>query len=170
MGHRYLSERCMPKQTGESLPPPINPAIMSSSPPNGVQAVLDWIGNDARFIPAAEIDRQLHSENPMLQDDESVGMAFKSGRDTLVFTNRRVLSIDVQGFTGKKVEWTSIPYTSLRGFSVESAGTFDWDAEVKLFCKTYWLHGCPSSVFQQDLRKGTCDIIAVQNYLAACIF
>merc|ERR1711964_517274 len=64
----------------------------------------------------------------------------------------------------------SIPYEAIRGFSVESAGSFDRDAEVQLFTKTYWINGGPGSVFSQDLRKGKCDIMAMQSYLAAQVF
>lgn len=103
--------------------------------------------------------------NPMLQDDENVLLAFKSGRDMMIFTTRRMLIMDVQGFSGKKILWMSVPYTSLRAFSVESAGSWDRDSEVKLFCKTYWMDGV-SSVIKQDLRKGRADIIQIQSLLA----
>merc|ERR1712217_797886 len=112
------------------------------------------------------MEAQLRQDR-MLQDDENVNSAIKSGRDTLVLTTKRVLAIDVQGFTGNKVEYKSIPYTSIRGFSVQSAGSWDRDAELNLFSKTYWINGGPSSVFCQDLRKGRCDIIAMQSFLAA---
>merc|ERR1712190_106919 len=92
------------------------------------------------------------------------------GRDMLVFTTKRVLLVDVQGLSGKRVEWKSVPYASLRAFSVESAGSWDRDAELKLFGRTYWIDGAPGSVIKQDLRKGRADIIAIQSFIAAQIF
>lgn len=170
--HRYLSERCLRTQAGGFLPAEVgvSPDIMKASPPGSVEKFLEWIGNDARFVPASEVEQQLRGVNPMLQADEFVGQAYKVGRDMIVFTTKRVLSIDTQGWTGKRVEWKSIPYEAIRGFAVESAGSFDRDAEVKLFTKTYWVNGSPGSVFKQDLRKGKCDIIAMQSYIAAQVF
>mmetsp|Transcript_44405 Transcript_44405/g.96504 ORF Transcript_44405/g.96504 Transcript_44405/m.96504 type:complete len:773 (+) Transcript_44405:115-2433(+) len=168
--HRYLSERCLRLQGGGYLAPEVkvNPSIIKQS--GNVEKFLEWVGNDARCLPASEIEQQLKSTNPMLQADEQVGMAYQAGRDMIIFTTKRVLSVDVQGWTGKKIEWKSIPYEAIRGFSVRSAGSFDLDAEVQLFTQTYWINGGPGSVFSQDLRKGKCDIIAMQSYLAAQVF
>jgi hypothetical protein len=168
--HRYLSERCLRVQGGGYLAPEVqvNPAVIQSS--GSVEKFLEWLGQDARMIPASQIEQQLKTTNPMIQHDEHVGMAFQVGRDMIIFTTKRVLSVDVQGWSGKKVEWKSIPYEAIRGFSVESAGSFDRDAEVKLFTKTHWINGGPGSVFSQDLRKGKCDIMAMQSYIAAQVF
>jgi hypothetical protein len=169
--HRYLGERCLRTQAGGYLAPDVHvsPEIMKASPQGAVEGFLNWVGDDARFIPARDVENQLKSNNPMLQADEHVGMAYKVGRDMLVFTTKRLLIVDVQGWSGKKVEWKSIPYTAIRAFAVQSAGSWDRDAEVFLYTKTYWINGGPGSVFQQDLRKGKSDIIAMQAYLAAQI-
>merc|ERR1719506_1887255 len=58
----------------------------------------------------------------------------------------------------------------MRAFSVTSAGCFDRDAEVKMYCKTFWMNNRPSCIFEQDLRKGRADIIHMQSYLAAQVF
>jgi len=170
--HRYLSERCLRVQAGGYLPPdvPVSPQVMAASPPGSVERFLNWIGDDARLIPAGELELQLRSVNPMIQADEGVGMAYRVGRDMIIFTTKRVIHMDVQGLSGTRIEWKSIPYESLRAFSVQSAGAFDRDAEVRLFTKTYWINGKPGSVFAQDLRKGRCDIMAMQSYLAAQVF
>ena len=54
-------------------------------------------------------------------------------RDRVVFTNKRIISVNVQGLTGKKVDYTSIPYSRIQAYSVETAGFFDLDAELDLF-------------------------------------
>jgi Bacterial PH domain len=65
-------------------------------------------------------------------------------RDMIVFTNERLILIDKQGMTGKKIELHSIPYSKITHFSVETAGTLDLDSELKVsvsggahFAKTF---------------------------------
>jgi hypothetical protein len=68
-----------------------------------------------------------------LVGDESVLVAFKTVRDWIVFTDWRAIHVDVQGLTGSKKQYKSVPYRSINAFSIESAGTFDLDGEIKLF-------------------------------------
>jgi len=68
----------------------------------------------------------------MLNPKESALFAVKTLRDVAVFTNKRILIADKQGITGKKIEYCTIPYKSIVVYSVETAGTFDLDAEIKL--------------------------------------
>jgi len=180
--HRYLSERCLRVEgkghldsDGFIVPDllpyyvPVAQEIMQPSPPNCVEQFLNWLGDDAVAVDPKELNEQLHDTNPMLQHNEHIVMAFKSGRDIMMFTGKRVLRMDVQGFSGKKICWMSVPYTSLRAFSVESAGSWDRDTQVKLYCKTYWMNGV-SSVIKQDLRKGRADILTIQDFLSHHLF
>lgn len=68
----------------------------------------------------------------MLVPGEEVLSAFKGIRDSVLFTNKRVIAINVQGMTGKKRDYSSLPYSKVQAFSVETAGTFDLDAELDL--------------------------------------
>ena len=70
---------------------------------------------------------------PLLLDDEFIVAAYKAIRDGVVFTNKRVIAMNVQGITGKKVDYTSLPYSKVQAYSVETAGTFDLDCELDLF-------------------------------------
>jgi len=54
-------------------------------------------------------------------------------RDSVTFTNKRLIALNVQGITGKKRDYTSLPYSKIQTFSVETAGTFDLDAELELW-------------------------------------
>jgi hypothetical protein len=92
-------------------------------------------------------------------------MAFKAGRDVTVFTNLRMVVIDVQGWSGKKVEYTSIPYMSMRGFSAESAGGWDRDSEIDIYTRNLWT----LAKSEQDFRKGKVDILVVQKFLATMV-
>lgn len=77
---------------------------------------------------------QAHGElNEILIADEIIHLAFKGMRDSVTFTNRRLIALNVQGMTGKKKDYTSLPYSKIQAFSVETAGTFDLDSELELW-------------------------------------
>jgi Bacterial PH domain len=69
----------------------------------------------------------------LLIDGENIELGFKLIRDVFLFTNKRLVLVEVQGLTGSKVEYKSILYKSISRFSVETAGTFDLDAELKIW-------------------------------------
>ncbi|MEU2518642.1 PH domain-containing protein [Streptomyces pseudogriseolus] len=94
----------------------------------------------------------------LLGHGEQVHAAFLLIRDTILFTDRRLILVDKQGITGKKVEYHSIPYRSITHFAVETAGTFDLDAELKI-----WLSGSPTPL-QKTFTKGV-NIYEVQAIL-----
>ena len=71
--------------------------------------------------------------NEFLIDGELVVGAYKSVRDGVVFTNKRIITINIQGITGKKQDYTSIPYSKISAFSLETAGVFDLDAELEIY-------------------------------------
>ncbi len=71
--------------------------------------------------------------SPMLVENENILSAFKTVRDMVVFTNKRVIAINVQGLTGKKKDYTSLPYSKVQAFSVETAGLLDLDSELELW-------------------------------------
>lgn len=86
---------------------------------------------------ASEVDiNKITAEfQPMLVEGEIIEKAFKLIRDMFVFTNKRLILVDKQGLTGSKVDYVSIPYTSITKFSKESAGLLDLDAELKIWVR-----------------------------------
>lgn len=70
---------------------------------------------------------------PLLTSAETVFKATKGGRDGAVFTDRRIVVVNKQGITGKKVEFTSILLRSITGFKIENSGAFDLDAELTVY-------------------------------------
>lgn len=70
---------------------------------------------------------------PLFVAGEEVIGCYKSIRDHVVFTNKRIISVNVQGLTGKKKDYTSMPYAKIQVFSVETAGVFDLDSELELY-------------------------------------
>ena len=69
----------------------------------------------------------------LLTEGEEIELGFKLVRDTFIFTSKRLILVDVQGITGSKIEYKSTPYKSITRFSIETAGTFDLDAELKIW-------------------------------------
>jgi hypothetical protein len=97
----------------------------------------------------------------LLIEGEQIELGFKLIRDTFIFTNKRLTFIDVQGLTGSKTEYLSITYKSISRFSIETAGTFELDAELKI-----WV----SSETQPGIRKKfnkSVNVYEVQTLLAS---
>ncbi|NKL73771.1 PH domain-containing protein [Rhizobium leguminosarum bv. viciae] len=99
----------------------------------------------------------------VLIDGEEANLAYKVIRDFFVFTQWRLILVDIQGITGSKVDYLSIPYKAITRFSVETAGTFDLDTELKV-----WVSGT-STPISKTLKKGT-DVRGIQRALATGIF
>ncbi len=98
---------------------------------------------------------------PFLAADEKIELAFTNVRDQVVFTDKKIIALDVQGFTGMKRDYRFFPYSKITSFSVETAGTFDLDADFKI-----WLSG--GGCF--EIKFGTAlDIIAIGKFLAGKI-
>ena len=70
---------------------------------------------------------------PLFVDGEQIHLAFKGMRDSVVFTNKRLISVNVQGVTGKKRDYTSLPFSKIQAWSIETAGVLDLDAELELW-------------------------------------
>ncbi|PRY63837.1 PH (Pleckstrin Homology) domain-containing protein [Knoellia remsis] len=72
----------------------------------------------------------------LLVDGEQAVTAFKTFRDSAVFTTKRLIVRDAQGLTGKKVEIYSLPYSAINMWSSENAGKlFDVNAEIELWTR-----------------------------------
>ena len=96
---------------------------------------------------------------PILIPNEEVDLAFSVVRDLIVFTSHRLILIDKQGMTGRKRDIHSIPYRSITMFSVETAGSFDADAEL-----TIWISSQASPITRQ-LSRGS-NVAGIQRALA----
>jgi hypothetical protein len=96
----------------------------------------------------------------LLAEGEVVELGFKLIRDTYIITDKRLILIDVQGITGSKREYHSLPYKSISRFSLETAGTFDLDAELKI-----WISSSDSPTLAKRFNKNI-DVYAVQAFLA----
>lgn len=115
--------------------------------------------NNASFMKLKEVSVNEGEKlvAPMLVDGETILYAFKTVRDMVLFTNKRIISINVQGITGSKKDFTSMPYSKIQVFSVETAGTFDLDSEL-----TLWFSGVGKVKFE---FKSSFDISAFNKLL-----
>ncbi|SFM62792.1 PH domain-containing protein [Nocardia asteroides NBRC 15531] len=113
------------------------------------------MGNAGRIDPAAA--QQEYAK--LFGQGEQVYSAFILVRDAMLFTNRRLILVDKQGVTGRKVSYHSIPYRSISHFAVETAGTFDLDAELYI-----WIGSGNEPVKQRFNRQ--VDIYEVQGILS----
>jgi len=106
---------------------------------------------------------EIQSEYEMiLAPSEKIEKAYKLLRDMFIFTDKRLILVDKQGITGKKSEYHSIPYRSITHFSIETAGNFDLDAELKI-----WISGTQVPV-EKKFNKSL-NIYEVQRVLAMYI-
>lgn len=71
--------------------------------------------------------------NGLLIDGERVEMAFQTIRDQLVFTNKRIISIDIQGITGKRRSFSTLPYSKIQYFSIQTPGFAELIPDSELF-------------------------------------
>lgn len=70
---------------------------------------------------------------PILADNEEIIRVFSSIRDFVVFTDKRIISVNTQGITGSKKDFTSMPYSRIQVYSIETAGTLDIESELQLY-------------------------------------
>ncbi|WP_066369901.1 PH domain-containing protein [Neobacillus fumarioli] len=117
---------------------------------------LDGLMGNASEINVADIQREFAG---ILAPSEKIEKAYKLIRDLFIFTNKRLILVDKQGLTGKKVEYHSIPYRHITHFSIETAGHFDLDAELKI-----WIAGNPVPLQKQFNRN--LNIYELQSILA----
>ena len=96
----------------------------------------------------------------LLIEGEQIELGFKLVRDTFIFTSKRLILIDKQGLTGSKVEYKSISYKSITRFSIETAGTFDLDAELKI-----WVSSEQMPSIKKQFNKAV-NVYDVHNVLA----
>ena len=71
--------------------------------------------------------------NGLLIGGEEVVMAFQTVRDQLLFTNKRIIAVDVQGITGKRKSFSTMPYSKIQYFSIQTPGFGELIPDSELF-------------------------------------
>lgn len=98
---------------------------------------------------------------PLLVQGEAVIDVYKGMRDYVVFTNKRIISVNVQGMTGKKKDFTSLPYSKIQTFSIETAGVLDIDSELEI-----WFSGLGLVRFE---FSGASNIVTIGKLISDAI-
>ncbi len=106
-------------------------------------------------------DSVMKDIQPLLISSENVIGAYKSMRDYVVFTDKRIISVNVQGVTGKKKDFSSLPYSKIQVFSVETAGVLDMDSELEMY-----FSGLGKVKFE---FSGASDIVKIGHLIAEFI-
>lgn len=121
--------------------------------------LLDGVLGNASKIDAAKVQQEF---SQILVPGEIVQHAYQLIRDYFVFTDKRFVLVDKQGITGSKIDYHSIPYKSITHFSIETGGTFDLDAELKI-----WISGTAAPIQKQFNKR--LSIYEVQSVLAGYV-
>jgi len=107
--------------------------------------------------------KKYHSDyGQLLVDGEIIEAGFVVLRDTFLFTNKRLILVDIQGISGQQIEYLSIPYGNITRFSVQTGGSFDLNAELKL-----WI-GSDTIPLEKKFNKDL-SVYDVQKVLASHI-
>jgi hypothetical protein len=95
--------------------------------------MIDFANGALFKLSPAQPQEIVPAITPLLIEGENIVTAFKAIRDFVVFTDKRLIAVNVQGMTGKKRDFTSLPYAKIQAFSIETAGTLDLDSELDLW-------------------------------------
>jgi len=122
--------------------------------------ILSGLMGNASVVSNEQLQKDYEK---ILTQNEKIEAGFKVIRDMFVFTNKRLLLVDKQGITGRKVEYLSVGYKNISRFSVETAGTFDLDAELKI-----WVSSEKVPSISKKFNKSV-DVYEVQKILASFV-
>lgn len=113
------------------------------------------------FVKLKKVDGSAEMVSQLLIPGETVIGSYRGLRDTVTFTNKRVIAINVQGMTGKKKDFTSLPYSKIQAFSVETSGVLDMDSELEL-----WFSGLGLVKFE---FSGASDIVKIGQEIGSFV-
>lgn len=109
---------------------------------------------------SSETKKHYSDYGQLLVDGEIIEVGFVVLRDTFLFTNKRLILVDIQGISGKQIEYLSIPYSKVTKFSVQTGESFDLNAELKL-----WI-GSDTIPLEKKFNKDV-SVYEVQKVLAS---
>ncbi len=118
---------------------------------------------NATFAKLKPVDNSAFSTHlqPMFVQGEQIIQTFQGMRDGIVFTTARIFVINVQGITGKKKDFTSLPYSKIQAFSVETAGMLDMDSELEM-----WFSGLGKVKFE---FIGNTNMAEICRVISSCV-
>ena len=121
--------------------------------------MIDFNNGSYLKLKMVNVHDGLNMVGPLLIENEGVVASYKSIRDMVIFTNKRIIAVNVQGVTGKKKDFTSLPYSKISAYSVETAGHFDLDSELEL-----WFSGLGKVKFE---FSGNSNIVEIGKIISS---
>lgn len=115
-------------------------------------------------LKAVSSDTVMKEAAKLLMPDEYIAACFRTVRDHLIFTNKRLISIDVQGLTGTRRSYSTMPYKMVQFFTVQTPGLVELvpDAEMVLhfangYVCTFQFHANVNIMeLQRLISQGAC--------------
>jgi hypothetical protein len=120
--------------------------------------MIDFNNASVFKLKKTEVSKFDSEMRDILLEDETIVGCYQDIRDHVVFTDKRIIAVNVQGITGKKKDFTTLPYSKITAYSIETAGTFDLDSELDLF-----LSGMGKVRFE---FRGASDILEIGRIIA----
>ena len=120
--------------------------------------MIDFENADFLKLRAVDYDRYARLVDELLCQDEDPVAAFQTVRDGVIFTTKRIIAINIQGVTGMRRDFTSLPYNRIQAFSIETSGLFDLDCELEL-----WFSGLGKVRFE---FSGNADAAGLSRLIA----
>jgi hypothetical protein len=155
--NKFISEQVIGKADGSSA---VGRKVEPEEQEDKAASFLDWMGEEYTQITTAEAAEKLATDPNVLLEGETIELCFKSQKDLVIFTTKRFLRIDTEGFAGqRKVSYKSVPYKSTACFAVTGSTRhpFDWYCEMKMFADIgHW---------GLDVRKEQGDIAAAYGVI-----
>ena len=84
--------------------------------------MINFNNNSVWNLKPIEISVVQDEVRGLLIEDEEIVSAFKTVRDQLIFTSKRIISVDIQGVTGARKSYSSMPYSKIQFFTIQTPG------------------------------------------------
>jgi hypothetical protein len=95
--------------------------------------MINFNKNSVFNLKPIELSNVRNEVQAFLIDGEEILNAFKTFRDQVIFTNKRIISIDVQGITGKRKSFSTLPYSTIQFFEIQTEGFMEIFPDSELY-------------------------------------
>ncbi|MBR1910794.1 MAG: PH domain-containing protein [Treponema sp.] len=125
--------------------------------------MINFNKNSVFNLKPIDISEVRNEVQQFLIENEDIECAFKTFRDQVIFTNKRIISIDVQGLTGKRKSFSILPYSTIQFFEVQTQGFMEIFPDSELFIQ--YANGFTA----QFEFKGAVDICRLGKIISAYV-
>lgn len=108
-------------------------------------------------------DEMIKDVKAFLLSDEIILSAYASGRDQVIFTDKRIVSVDVKGITGRRKEFSTLPYSKIVHFTVQTPGFIELNSDSELIISY------PNGANIQFEFSGKANILQIAKTISAYV-